>query len=106
MKLKKVIKIIVGGILSLILIVFVFSIIPRVKNPSPAYQTDLIYGTPLSEEINGLLTPKVAPERTRAIVILENEYILASYSDGRYSIDIDEYLAIKIHYIHLVNCFV
>lgn len=79
MKSKKVIKIILGGILSLILIVLIYAIIPRVSNPSLVYQTDLVSGTPLSEEIKDVLTPKVAPERPRSIVILENEKIIYEY---------------------------
>jgi CubicO group peptidase (beta-lactamase class C family) len=53
--------------------------VPRVGNPSPAYQTELVYGNPISEEINTLLTPKIEPERTRAILILENEKIIYEY---------------------------
>ncbi|MEP0265303.1 serine hydrolase [Dokdonia sp.] len=79
MKLKKIIKILVGSILSLLLVILIFLLLPRVGNPSPAFQTELAYGKPLSEEINTLLTPKIEPERTRAILILENEKIIYEY---------------------------
>ena len=53
--------------------------IPRVSNPSPEYQTELIYGNPVTKEIENVLTPKEEPKRTRAIIILENEKIVYEY---------------------------
>lgn len=79
MKIKKIAKTFAGGILAILLIVLVITSIPRVSNPSPAYQTELEYGNPLSEEISSLLTPEVTPERDRAIIILEDEKIVYEY---------------------------
>ncbi len=79
MKLKKILKIIGVSIFGLIFILLMVSLIPRVSNSSPAYQTELAYGNPVSEEIEKLLTPEVAPERTRAVIILEDEKIIYEY---------------------------
>lgn len=67
------------SILSLVLVLLVFSLIPRVSNPAPAYQTELAHGNLLSDEISEVLTPKVTPERTRAILILKDEKIIYEY---------------------------
>ena len=57
----------------------IYSLIPRVSNPAPAYQTNLAHGTPIPQEIKKILTPKENPERTRAVIILENEKIVYEY---------------------------
>jgi CubicO group peptidase (beta-lactamase class C family) len=57
----------------------VYSIIPRVSNPSLKFQTELDYGNSVSNEVRNILTPKTEPKRTRAIVILENEKIIYEY---------------------------
>lgn len=67
------------SILGLIVMLFIISLIPRVGKSSPTYQTELAYGTLVSEEIEKVLTPEVAPERTRAVIILENEKIVYEY---------------------------
>jgi len=79
MKFKKVIKIIVGSVLGLILIIGVTFSFPRVSNPSPKYQTELRYGDTIPKEIEDVLTPEIAPERTRAIVILKDGKIIYEY---------------------------
>ena len=79
MNIKKIVKISVGVLLSILLITIIITAIPRVSNPSPAYQTDLKYGPPVSQEISAILTPKVAPDRDRAIIVLENENIVFEY---------------------------
>ena len=78
-KAAKAAKAVFGVIICLLMILMVTSLIPRVGNPSPEYQTELVYGNPIQEEINSVLTPKVAPERTRSIVILEDEKIIYEY---------------------------
>ena len=65
------------GILTVL--IFVYSIIPRVSNPSLKFQTELAYGNSVSNEVRSILTPKTEPKRTRAIVILENEKIIYEY---------------------------
>lgn len=79
MKLKKIVKIILRSFLGLIVIIGVVFSLPRVSNPSPSYQTELAYGNPLSKEIEKVLTPEVTPDRTRAIIVLENEKIAYEY---------------------------
>lgn len=78
-KIRKIIKRISIGIAGLLVIVFVSVLIPRVNNPSPVYQTELVYGDPLPEEIIKVLTPKGNLERERAVIILENEKIVYEY---------------------------
>ncbi|MGK0379293.1 MAG: hypothetical protein ACJA1Z_003120 [Patiriisocius sp.] len=79
MKFKKTIKLILLSVGILFLFTFIYSIVPRVSNPSPEFQTELAYGNPVSEEVKNTLTPKEEPQRTRAIIILENEKIIYEY---------------------------
>ena len=79
MKLKKIIKLIFLGAGTLILTILVYSMIPRVSNPSPEFQTELTYGNPIAKEVENILTPKVDPQRTRAVIILQNEKIIYEY---------------------------
>ncbi len=65
------------GILTLMILTY--SIIPRVRNPSPEFQTELVYGNPIDKEVENILTPKEEPQRTRAVIILENEKIIYEY---------------------------
>ncbi len=60
-------------------LILTYSIIPRVSNPSPEFQTELIYGKPVHKNIERVLTPKKEPQRTRAIIILKNEKIVYEY---------------------------
>ena len=57
MKLKQIIKIISLSVGSLILITLVYSIIPRVFNPSPEFQTELSYVIPIDKQVDSILTP-------------------------------------------------
>lgn len=79
MKLKKIIKSIILGVGILILIALIYSLVPRVGNPSPDFQTELAYGNPIDKEIESILTPKKEPKRTRAVIILDNEKIIYEY---------------------------
>jgi len=79
MKLKRIIKFILFGIGILILIALIYSSFPRIGNPSPDFQTELVYGNPIAKEIENILTPKEKPQRTRAIIILDNEQIIYEY---------------------------
>lgn len=79
MKFKKIIKLICLSIGALLLMILVYLIIPRVSNPSPVFQTELSYGKPIAKEIKNILTPKEAPQRTRSVIILENEKIIYEY---------------------------
>lgn len=79
MKFKKTIKLILLSVGILSLFILIYSIVPRVSNPSPEFQTELAYGNPVSEEVKNTLTPKEEPQRTRAIIILENEKIIYEY---------------------------
>ena len=76
---KKRLKIIFSILLSLITFVLIYTAIPRVNNPDSEFQTELVYGKPVDKEIKDILTPKEEPERTRAIVILQNEKIVYEY---------------------------
>jgi len=66
-------------VVTLILLLLIYSLIPRVSNPTPVYQTKLNYGTPVPKEIQEVLTPKKEPERTRSIIVLQNEKIIYEY---------------------------
>ena len=79
MKLIKLIKLILLSVGILILMILLYSIIPRVSNPSPEYQTELAHGSPIPKEIENILTPKEKPKRTRAVIILENGKIVYEY---------------------------
>jgi hypothetical protein len=79
MKFKKVIKLIIWGVGCLISVLIILSLIQRVSNPSPVYQTELTYGSPLLEEIKEILTPREEPKRVRSIMILKNEKIVYEY---------------------------
>lgn len=79
MKIKKVIKLILFSVGILILMTLVYAIIPRVSNPSPEFQTELIYGDPIAKEVENILSPKEEPQRTRAVIILENEKVIYEY---------------------------
>jgi hypothetical protein len=79
MKFKKIIKLILLSVGILFLLILVYLIVPRVINPSPEFQTELAYGNPVSEEVKNMLTPSEEPQRTRAIIILENEKIIYEY---------------------------
>ncbi|MEM7656738.1 MAG: serine hydrolase [Bacteroidota bacterium] len=67
------------GLGTLILAVLMFGMLPRVGNPSPEFQTELAYGTPVPPEVEQLLTPAETPVRERAIIMLENEKIIYEY---------------------------
>lgn len=75
----KIIKPIILGVGILILIALIYSLIPRVGNPLPDFQTELAYGNPINKEIESILTPKKEPQRTRAVIILDNEKIVYEY---------------------------
>jgi len=79
MKLKKIMKLIFFCTGTLILTILVYSIVPRVSNPSPEFQTELTYGNPIAKEVENILTPKEEPQRTRAVIILQNEKIVYEY---------------------------
>ena len=79
MKFKKIIKLILLSVGILILMILIYSIIPRVSNPSPEFRTELAYGNPIAKEVENILTPEEEPQRTRAIIILENEKIIYEY---------------------------
>lgn len=76
---KKVIKFTFYGIGILLLLVLIYTAIPRINNPSPEFQTELLYGEPVDEDIKDILTPKEEPKRERAVVILENGKIIYEY---------------------------
>ncbi|MGQ1908233.1 serine hydrolase domain-containing protein [Marinifilum sp. RC60d5] len=76
---KKVIKFSTYSIGVLILITFVYLLVPRVANPSPEFQTELESGNPIDKEIKNILTPKKEPKRTRAVIILKDEKIIYEY---------------------------
>ena len=78
-KLKKGIKWILISIGILIIMILIYSIMPRVGNPSPKFQTELAHGTPIAKEVENILTPKEEPQRTRAVIILKNEKIVYEY---------------------------
>lgn len=79
MTIKKWIK----RILTILLLTVVFALIslimPRVKNPNPEFQTELVYGEPVNTEIKDILTPTEEPKRIRSIVILQEEKIVYEY---------------------------
>ncbi|WP_299365858.1 serine hydrolase [Winogradskyella sp.] len=77
--LKKVMKFTFYGIGILLILILIYTAIPRISNPSPEYQTELTYGEPVDEEIKKILTPKEEPKRTRSVVILENGKIIYEY---------------------------
>jgi|TARA_B110000208_G_C11708789_1_gene408507 hypothetical protein len=79
MRIKNKIKRALFFVSILIVPIFIYSIIPRVNKPSPEFQTDLIYGNPLTPDIENVLTPKTEPERKRAIVVLMDEKIVYEY---------------------------
>ena len=79
MKLIKPGKLILLSVGIFILMILLYSIIPRVSNPSPEYQTELAYGNRIATEVENILTPKEKPKRTRAVIILENEKIVYEY---------------------------
>ena len=79
MKLKKIIKLILFSVGILILMILIYSMIPRVSNPSPEFQTELAYGNPIAKEVENILTPKEEPQRTRAVIILKNGKIVYEY---------------------------
>lgn len=79
MKLKKITKLILFGAGILVLMAIIYLMIPRVSNPSPDFQTELSYGKRVSEKVENILTPKEEPQRTRAVIILENEKIIYEY---------------------------
>ena len=58
---------------------FVYSLFPRVSNPSPDYQTPLPYGEPVSEQVAKVLTPKQKPKRIRAVMILRVGKVIYQY---------------------------
>ena len=66
-----------GGIIFSFILIYL--ILPRVSNPTPDFQTELEYGNQVSEEVKNTLTPNETPQRTRAIIILENEKIIYEY---------------------------
>ncbi len=66
---KKIIKLILLSVGILFLFILIYSVIPRVSNPSLKFQTELAYGNSVSNEVRSVLTPKTEPKRTRAIVI-------------------------------------
>ena len=79
MKLIKPRKLILLSVGIFILMMLLYSAIPRVSNPSPEFQTELTYGYPIPKEIESILTPKEKPKRTRAVIILENGKIVYEY---------------------------
>ncbi len=76
---KKILLRILATFLLLLISVLIYTAIPRVNNPDPEFQTELVYGGTLDNEIKDILTPKEEPKRTRSIVILKNEKILYEY---------------------------
>ena len=79
MKIKKILKIIGIGVVSLIVIILIVFSFPRVSNPSPPYQTELGYGQALPNTIQEVLTPDEKPQRERAIIVLDGEKIIYEY---------------------------
>jgi hypothetical protein len=79
MTFKKIIKLVLLSVGILFLFILIYSVIPRVSNPSLKFQTELAYGNSVSNEVRSVLTPKTEPKRTRAIVIVENEKIIYEY---------------------------
>lgn len=76
---KSILKYVLYSIGVLLLLSVIYLIIPRVSNPSPSFQTELEYGTAVTKEVHSILTPKEEPERTRAVIILENGKIIYEY---------------------------
>ena len=64
---------------TLLLLVLIYTLVPQIPNPSPAYGTKLSYGNPLPENIQKVLTPAEKPKPVRSIVILEDEKIVYEY---------------------------
>ena len=63
MRFKKIIKLIFLSIGILLITILIYSIIPRVSNPSPEFQTELAYGNPVTKEVKNTLTPTEEPQR-------------------------------------------
>ena len=64
-----------------IFIIVLFFVKPRVCSPSAKFQTELVYGDPISEDIKDVLIPIEEPQRSRAIIILEDEKIVFEYGE-------------------------
>ncbi|KZS41060.1 hypothetical protein AWE51_23160 [Aquimarina aggregata] len=79
MRIKRLFKKIIAVLLLLVTSVLVYSLIPRVRNIDPEFQTELEYGEPIAKEIKDILTPKEEPERIRSIVILQDEKVVYEY---------------------------
>ncbi len=77
--LNKWIKRFLITVVILIVLLFIYSLFPRVTNPSPEFQTKLAHGSPIPKEIESILTPKEEPKRTRAVIILKNGKIVYEY---------------------------
>jgi len=67
------------GLLGLLVLILVYTLVPRVYNPGPDYQTELTYGDPLPDAIQRALTPDEKPSRDRAILVLQDEKIVFEY---------------------------
>lgn len=76
---KKILIRILGIFLLLLTSVLIYTIIPRVNNSDPKFQTELVYGKPVDQEIKDILTPQKKTKRIRSIVILKNEKIVYEY---------------------------
>ena len=62
-----------------LLVALIYFIRPQISNPSPPYQSKLSYGPALPSYIDNLLTPKKKPERTKSIIVLQDEKIIYEY---------------------------
>ncbi len=79
MRIKRLLKKILAVLLLLVVFVLVYSLIPRVRNSDPEFQTELDYGEPVVKEIEDILTPEEEPKRIRSIVILQDEKVVYEY---------------------------
>ncbi len=75
----QIIKWFLGVSINCLLLVLLYTALPRVDDPSPAYQTELEYGEPLPENIQLLLTPAEKPKRVRSVMVMKGDEILFEY---------------------------
>ena len=78
-QLKRAIRYFALSLGAILLVTLIYTLMPRVSNPSPDFQTELSYGEPIPESVAEVLTPKEKPARARAILVLENEKIVYEY---------------------------
>ena len=67
------------GLMGLLVIILIYTAVPKVPNPSPDYQTELEYGEAVSKKVQDILTPTEQLPRDRSIMILKDEKIIFEY---------------------------